>query len=52
MIKTVFYVFFIGEKENNVKQKSPRFCGGIIYTDGLVSTGKRISHHNVKYKFC
>jgi hypothetical protein len=24
---------------NRKKQKSPRFAGGIIYMDGLVSTG-------------
>ena len=42
---------FHWENEKAVKQKSPRFTGGIIYMDGLVSTGKRISQRNIKYKF-
>jgi hypothetical protein len=36
---------------NNRKQKSLREIEGIIIMDGLVSTGKRISQHNIKYNF-
>ncbi len=38
--------------EKCIKQKSLRFTGGIIYMDGLVSTGKQISQHNIRNNFC
>jgi len=34
-----------------LKQKPLRGIEGIIYMDGLVSTGNKISFHNIKYNF-
>jgi len=43
-----------GFEEDGVKstgKKKPRWRRDFYYLDGLVSTGKRISHHNIKYIF-